>query len=326
MRCAIVLLLLLIGCHTASKPRVEADTPVQKLRTSTEVFELRSKCAAFGEKILNEHFIGSALSQSQTSHYNPKTNRCYVELTVQTADTTKPLDNFSRSLFDGQTGEVLTRATINKGAKWGMVYVRHEVTSSSFFDDANAYIDKMMSDDRNEALSHGSTLFPDWLTQPESQLKIVLFLLSPGYVWLAKKLGRRISDWHALRSERAARISLTYLKKSLTNPPTLLESIAYLVCFLPIPIALTMMYGSFYFDPLPPPQFFDRHTAEYISRTFAACLFFVNYLLFGLLTAHGVQVAYRLRHGEARYADNYKAATQRRIDRLKRKYPQLLDE
>src|SRR5689334_7919830 len=92
-------------------------------------------------------------------------------------------------------------------------------------------------------------MFPDWLTKPESLFRILLFLLSPGYVWLVKKLWQMFSEWNALTSERAARISLVFLKKALDNTPTLLESVAYLVCFLPIPIALTTTFGVLYFAP-----------------------------------------------------------------------------
>jgi hypothetical protein len=90
-----------------------------------------------------------------------------------------------------------------------------------------------------------------------------------------------------------------------------------------------MTVGVLYFAPRPlPPSLYvlDPGTAEYILRTIFFCLFLLNYLLFGVLAAHGVHVAYRLRHGEARYADNYKVATQKRIDRLKKKFPQLMKE
>ena len=58
-------------------------------RPAAEVFRLRSACADLGQRILEDNAIGSALSKSQISNYNPRTNRCYVELIVQTADTTK---------------------------------------------------------------------------------------------------------------------------------------------------------------------------------------------------------------------------------------------
>ncbi len=78
--------------------------------TATEVFHLRSECAALGEKILDASIVGPALYKSQISHYNPQTNRCYVELTVQNADTTKPLLYLSRYLYDGHWRDIGGRA------------------------------------------------------------------------------------------------------------------------------------------------------------------------------------------------------------------------
>jgi len=52
-------------------------------------------------------------------------------------------------------------------------------------------------------------------------------------------------------------------------------------------------------------------------------LFFITSVLFGALTAQGLFVVSRLRHGEARYAENYKAGIQGRIDKLKKKFLNL---
>ena len=75
--------------------------------TATEIFHLRSECAHLGQKILDGNFVGVALTEDQVSHYDPQTNRCYVQLTVQTADLSKSADYFSTTLYDGQTGEIL---------------------------------------------------------------------------------------------------------------------------------------------------------------------------------------------------------------------------
>jgi hypothetical protein len=53
-----------------------------QLPTATEVFQLRSLCVKLGEQLLDETPVGSALTEDQVSHYDPKSNRCYVELTV----------------------------------------------------------------------------------------------------------------------------------------------------------------------------------------------------------------------------------------------------
>ena len=95
-------------------PALAQDGP--KL-TATEVFHLRSECAALGKKILDSSLVGPALYQSQVSHYEPRTNRCYVELTIQTADPHRFNDHFGRYLYDGQTGELLASTQSKKGVK-----------------------------------------------------------------------------------------------------------------------------------------------------------------------------------------------------------------
>jgi hypothetical protein len=123
-----------------------------QLPTATEVFRLRSACAALGQKILDDNApVGLALSKSQVSHYDPSTNRCYVELDI--VDTPKGEFHFyHRALFDGQTGEVLAFANVEK--KWqksGKVFDKqHDTTNlnNAGWDDANDYIDAKMADDR----------------------------------------------------------------------------------------------------------------------------------------------------------------------------------
>ncbi len=142
-----------VGLLSSCQSKSSSTERTNQLPTATQVFHLRSECAALGQKILNGNVVGSALSQSQVSHYDPRTNRCYVELTIQTADTTKPLDYLNRVLYDGQTGEMLAVARLQKGEKWGMVYDKqHQTTTSKnvFYDDASAFIDNMMADDRKQ--------------------------------------------------------------------------------------------------------------------------------------------------------------------------------
>ena len=121
--------------------------------TATEIFHLRSECAALGQKILDENIIGSALTQTETSRYNPLTNRCYVELVVQSADLNKPMEVFSRYFFDGQTGEMLASLKIEKGQKSGIVFDRNHQTTTDTnagWDDAEGYVDAMMADERKQ--------------------------------------------------------------------------------------------------------------------------------------------------------------------------------
>jgi hypothetical protein len=110
----------------------------------------RLECAELGEKIAEENIIvGPAVTQSQVLRYNPRTNRCYVELIVQAAD--KPTDYQHRVLYDGQTNEMLAFAEIHNGKKGGKVFdQQHRTTNldNAGWDDASEYIDQMMAEDR----------------------------------------------------------------------------------------------------------------------------------------------------------------------------------
>ncbi len=152
-----------------------------------------------------------------------------------------------------------------------------------------------------------------------------MWFLGPFFAWLVGKLIiRRFEAWNEAASEAAAARTLPQLHKMLENPPSLLESVAYIVCFLPIPIALTMMVGALLFWPGHRQSLLiNQELALRLWWIFLYALFLFNYLLFSVLAFRGISVAYRLRHGEARYAENYKAGIQKRIDRLKKKYPRL---
>jgi len=118
IKVVVVLFTLVFLCSCKDRKNT-ADIPppvrTNQIPTATEVFQMRSECASLGQKILNKNIVGIALTQSQLSNYNPKTNRCYVELTVQTADLSKEPEVMSRYLYDGQTEEMLAYTTIEKG-------------------------------------------------------------------------------------------------------------------------------------------------------------------------------------------------------------------
>ena len=79
--------------------------------SATEVFNLRSRCAELGEKILDQQPFISRTFPSQVSRYDPRTNRCYVESTVLTDD----INTLHRYLFDGRTKEMLAHVARVKG-------------------------------------------------------------------------------------------------------------------------------------------------------------------------------------------------------------------
>jgi hypothetical protein len=123
--------------------------------TATEIFDLRSKCAALGQKIMEGNAIGNALTQDVLSHYNSSSNRCYVKLSVHTADLTTPLPQTidDEYLYDGQTGEFLLAASSERGRKFANIM---SDSFRTFFHDpvlptyveTDALIDKFMVEER----------------------------------------------------------------------------------------------------------------------------------------------------------------------------------
>jgi len=142
------------SCRQQKAP-AENQPASNRLPTATEVFDLRLKCVALGEKILSENFIGSALTHDQVSRYNPETNRCYVKLGVSTADLSTPREKFVRDdfLYDGQTKEMLAYAYWDGNRKSAEIFSEslqrfvHDPTLPSY-DETEALMDKFVAEDR----------------------------------------------------------------------------------------------------------------------------------------------------------------------------------
>ena len=150
----IIFLFLLISSACSEKSKVteaekvvetQKNVPSQILPTATEVFHLRNECRKLADKILYENIIGKVLAQEQTSFYNPKNNRCFVELDVHTADLNLPEEKSIRStyLYDGQTGELLAFADNKYGKKSGMSFKSNHIG----YDAVIEYISDTMSDE-----------------------------------------------------------------------------------------------------------------------------------------------------------------------------------
>ena len=124
----------------------------QALRpTASEVFKLRSECAVLGENLRENNVIGSALVQDAISHYDPNTNRCYIEITVHTADLGANNPYHATYLYDGQTRELLASLTIKNGQKSGIVFsVVPKPSDDNGFGFAGDYIRSKMEDDRKQ--------------------------------------------------------------------------------------------------------------------------------------------------------------------------------
>jgi hypothetical protein len=115
-----------------------------------EEARLRAACAAAGEQILAANFMRSAVYQEQFSRYSARTNRCYVEMRVQTMPE-ENTDRIGRYLYDGQTKELLAFAHIRDGRKSGRVFdLNHRTRSfeNDGFDDASEYIYAVMASGR----------------------------------------------------------------------------------------------------------------------------------------------------------------------------------
>ena len=107
-------------------------------------------CAASAQQILEGNFVRSALYQDQFWRYSPSTNRCYVEIRVQTGGLGEASHRFGQYLYDGETRELLAFAQIQNGEKSGKVFdLRHPTKSfeNAGWDDASDYIYAMMAGD-----------------------------------------------------------------------------------------------------------------------------------------------------------------------------------
>ncbi len=155
-RLTIAALLLLSSCDMTKKKQPEIASPF-RTPSATELFDLQSKCTAMGQKVLQSNVIGAALTQEQVSHYNPKDNRCYVRLTVSTADLTAPRDKYIQDTYleDGQSGEILADTFVKGETKSGIVFdaslqkiMQEKKQSSTDFYAIRDLIDSFVATDR----------------------------------------------------------------------------------------------------------------------------------------------------------------------------------
>jgi hypothetical protein len=168
-------------------------------------------------------------------------------------------------------------------------------------------------------------MMPDWLAKPNAWF---LLVFSPFLTLLVEGIIRRGLAWHASRSESTAKASLTYLYRAQAEPPpTLLESLGWIICFLPLPFAIASLLLFMHVAPTSPgPPIIDARLAQKIGDALLAVLFICTYIVFSLLTVHGVKLAYLLRHGQARYHEHYRAGIRKRIEKIKKKFPRLASQ
>jgi hypothetical protein len=143
------LLWVAVGICSCEREPVEKPyvaPPAFALPSSTEIFNLRTRCEDLGKTIENENVIGAVLTQEHTSHYNSGTNRCYVQLDVHTADLSTPQTSYYSStyVFDGQTRELLVSVTTKNGEE------SHFMPGAGNRDAALDRIQQLMADDRSK--------------------------------------------------------------------------------------------------------------------------------------------------------------------------------
>ena len=148
--------------------------PLVQPPTASEVFHLRTECAALADKLMHgfEEMTPTVpiptrttKSYSVASHYEPTTNRCYADLTsfFQTAPVVNGryvpnskdpwVEHRQRALYDAQTKDMLAASFVDGDKRYGNVHEPgHPLVAGAdeSFNDANDYIDGKMADDRKQ--------------------------------------------------------------------------------------------------------------------------------------------------------------------------------
>lgn len=122
--------------------------------TATEAFNLRIVCQLMADKKAEEKANFVALDKDtktifayHASRYDPKANRCYVEL--QGRYEKRGHDSAIREVYDGQIDNLLAATINDDNEKRGMVFDQdHKMTDDKkqSYDDADAYMNVMMAD------------------------------------------------------------------------------------------------------------------------------------------------------------------------------------
>jgi hypothetical protein len=149
---AVLLGICFIGC-TKSKTEQAQPLPTRPRLSATEEFDLRSKCAELGDKMEPDYgVVGVALKSDMVTHYNPETNRCYVQFTATKNLSynypSTPENYLTTTVYDGQTKEQLVYAEQNGDKSHGMIWSRESFDERyTTFDKAQAEVDRLMGEE-----------------------------------------------------------------------------------------------------------------------------------------------------------------------------------
>jgi hypothetical protein len=129
-----------------SSAETQADEKSHK-DTATELFDLRTKCAACAKKVLQDYYpdrMPGIVSRRSSSHYDPKSGRCFVELKVWSIPQDPKFEaDTEHKLVDGQTQQQLAKAEVwRNGTRTGVV------SGKNIYDFVGTeyYIKKMMGE------------------------------------------------------------------------------------------------------------------------------------------------------------------------------------
>jgi hypothetical protein len=140
-------------------PRPQHKAAVTHGLPQAELFNMNGKCAELAEKLNETSGVhGDAISGEYKSHYNPRTNRCYVLFTTwknfrfdpsgYKNYTPLPDDYMTESLYDAQTGGQLIYASRQRGPAsasghdWNVTTTPTNIT----FDEAEAKMERLMKE------------------------------------------------------------------------------------------------------------------------------------------------------------------------------------
>jgi hypothetical protein len=181
MRLRVFAAIALTVASVENVPFVFAQTPP----TATEAFDLRIRCKVMADKkandlswhplsvadgvaggmsadavaALNKSTMPKVLGSWQTSRYDAKNNRCYIQIYSHTQRAS--FDSEFRQVYDAQTDDLLAFAEIKNGTKNGMVFDKYKgppvphcfstpgCVPGLGWDAAIAYMDEMMADKPN---------------------------------------------------------------------------------------------------------------------------------------------------------------------------------
>ena len=158
MKTVVMSLLALVFMTGCNQPHVQQKAQPSSSRprlSATEEFNLRGKCAALADEMAPGYgLVGVALTSEVLCHYNPETNRCYVQVTVTKnishTDPSIPSNYLSIAVYDGQTREILISASQEGETSSGQIWTAQSSNDPFVtFDKASAEIDRLMHDRDN---------------------------------------------------------------------------------------------------------------------------------------------------------------------------------